>query len=568
MAHLIRVSRIALAAAWLAALPLPAAEVQLAAVQFPERSSVKLPMVPTARVHPAQAKASVKVREGQASIEIEYERLAPALMFGGDVTSYVLWAVARDGTTENLGELTARNPSGSGEFRSGQKEFALLVTAEPFPLVLRPSDLVVFTSAAPSAKKYRSTPVLLSDSVSGIRHANENVGGMTYQGSEPIVLAQAQSVLTQAKQMGADKYNANALREAETSLAQSSNSFRAGREKVGIDYAQRSLALSSSAIRDTQKRLAEQAAADAAAQRAAQMRTLEEQRTSAEQQAAAAHQQALVAREQAVTAREQAAAAQEQLSRSQQDLAEAQRQAAGAQQQMTTLQQDAERAQQEAAAAQERATAAGLSAEAAEAARREAEESRSKAETLAAQAEAARLEAQRTGAAAAEAAATLETQKRQLEEENQRLVREREDLQLRLTTALSDVAQITRSARGIVVNLPDILFDTNKATLKPNAQVALGKLSGIVSVFPAINLRVEGHTDSTGTDAINDRLSRDRANSVMAFLQTQGVAASRMAAAGYGSRIPVADNGTPQGRAQNRRVEIILAQGEIQGAGD
>ena len=64
--------------------------------------------------------------------------------------------------------------------------------------------------------------------------------------------------------------------------------------------------------------------------------------------------------------------------------------------------------------------------------------------------------------------------------------------------ALSEVAQISQTARGVVVNLPDILFDTNKATLKQNAQVALAKLAGIVSLFPNINLRIEGHTDSTG----------------------------------------------------------------------
>ncbi len=114
---------------------------------------------------------------------------------------------------------------------------------------------------------------------------------------------------------------------------------------------------------------------------------------------------------------------------------------------------------------------------------------------------------------------------------------------------------------------PDILFDTNKATLKQNTQVALGKLAGIVSLFPNINLRIEGHTDSTGGDAINVPLARDRANSVMAFLQSQGVAARRMTAEGYASRIPVADNATPEGRAKNRRVEIILAEGVIQGAG-
>ena len=116
------------------------------------------------------------------------------------------------------------------------------------------------------------------------------------------------------------------------------------------------------------------------------------------------------------------------------------------------------------------------------------------------------------------------------------------------------------------MNLPDILFDTNKATLKQNAREALAKLAGIVSLFPNINLRIEGHTDSTGGDAINVPLSRERAQSVMDFLKSQGVAASRMSAEGYAARIPVADNSTPEGRSKNRRVEIILAEGTIKPA--
>jgi len=117
------------------------------------------------------------------------------------------------------------------------------------------------------------------------------------------------------------------------------------------------------------------------------------------------------------------------------------------------------------------------------------------------------------------------------------------------------------------VNLPDILFDLNKATLKPNTQVALAKLAGIVQLFPKINLRIEGYTDSTGTDEFNMRLSQERAESVRAFLAQQGVAGARMTTAGYGPKFPVADNATAEGRAKNRRVEIVLAEGAIQGAG-
>ena len=131
----------------LAALPLAAMDMPMSVVQFPEGSGVDLKMAATARVAPAEAEASVKFKDGQASVEVEYKKLPPAILFGGDVTSYVVWAVSRDGRAENLGELIVLDSSGSGNYRTGQKEFALMVTAEPYNLVLRPSELVCFTSA-------------------------------------------------------------------------------------------------------------------------------------------------------------------------------------------------------------------------------------------------------------------------------------------------------------------------------------------------------------------------------------------------------------------------------------
>jgi outer membrane protein OmpA-like peptidoglycan-associated protein len=550
----------ALAALSLAALPALAADVQLATVQFPEGKGIDLKMIATNRVAPAEAEADVKFKEGQASVRVDASKLPPAILFGGDVTSYVTWAVGRDGTAENLGELIVRGTSARGEYRTGQKEFGLVVTAEPYALVLKPSELVAFTSVAPPPKKAKSTPITLSSLAIGAPHGNQQIGGMSFTGKEPLDLVQAQNVLAQARAIGAERYAPDAVRDAELALAQATNSFKGpgGSNRAGVDYARRSLSLSSTAIRDTNRQLDEAAAAEAAAKRAAQMQALEQQKVSAQQQA-------LSAREQALAAREQAAAAQAELGRSQQQLAQAQQQATAAQQQMSTLQAQARQAQADAASAQERAATAGLSADAADAARREAEESRRRAEALAAQAQSAKVEAERTTAEASAAAAALESQKALLESENTRLKRERDDLAGQLNGALSSVAQIRQSARGIVVNLPDILFDTNKATLKPNAQVAMGKLAGIVSLFPNINLRIEGHTDSTGTDAINDKLSKDRADAVMAFLQGQGVAAARMTDEGYGSRTPIADNATSEGRAKNRRVEIILAPGVIPG---
>lgn len=526
--------------------PLRAADAQLAAVQFPERSSVSLKLIPTQRASSAEGSADVKFRDGQARVEVDYKHLPPAILFGGNVTSYVCWAVPRDGNAENLGELIVRDSSGSAEYRTGLKEFALLVTAEPYPMVLSPSSLVIFTSAAPPPRKASSTPFTLATLRPAAPHTNEQIGGMTYRSDQPVELVQAQAVLTQAQQLGAETYNPDAVRDSKIALAQATNLFHANKTREGVDYARRSLSLSSTAIRDTERKLSDKAAADAAAAQAAQL-------ASAQQQAAAAQAAALDAREQALLAREQ-------LAKSQQQLADAQQQAA-------SLQQQASQAQQDAAAAQQRAADAGLSAEAAESARRDAEEARLRAQSLAAQAQSAQADAERASAALQAQKSELESRVTQTEAENATLRKERDDLTGQLNTALSSVAQITQTARGVVVNLPDILFDTNKATLKPNAQVAMGKLAGIVSVFPNINLRVEGHTDSTGTDAINDRLSRERAQSVVSFLQGQGVAASRMASEGYGSRIPVADNATVEGRAKNRRVEIILAEGVIKGAG-
>ncbi|HEY7574236.1 MAG TPA: OmpA family protein, partial [Thermoanaerobaculia bacterium] len=183
-------------------------------------------------------------------------------------------------------------------------------------------------------------------------------------------------------------------------------------------------------------------------------------------------------------------------------------------------------------------------------------------------------EAERPKAELAAAAAALDAQKRDLEmqmatlaTENERVREERDALAKRLVGALASVAQTEQTARGVVVSLSDILFDTNKATLKPEAQLALAKLTGVLSVFPDLNLRVEGYTDSTGTDEINNRLSKDRAASVVSFLSQEGISGQRITSEGYGSRYPVASNDSKEGRAKNRRVEIVLAEGVVAAPG-
>ncbi|HEU0050304.1 MAG TPA: OmpA family protein, partial [Nitrososphaera sp.] len=113
--------------------------------------------------------------------------------------------------------------------------------------------------------------------------------------------------------------------------------------------------------------------------------------------------------------------------------------------------------------------------------------------------------------------------------------------------------------RGLVVNMPDVLFDSGQYTLKPAARERLARISGIVLAYPELRLEVEGHTDSIGGDEFNQRLSEKRSASVRDYLVDSGVAMNNIIARGFGKTQPVADNGTSEGRKLNRRVEMIVS---------
>src|SRR5262249_37118940 len=121
------------------------------------------------------------------------------------------------------------------------------------------------------------------------------------------------------------------------------------------------------------------------------------------------------------------------------------------------------------------------------------------------------------------------------------------------------------SARGLIVNMSDVLFDTGRYTLKPGAREKLAKVSGIILAHSGLRIDVEGHTDSVGGDEYNMKLSEDRANAVRAYLVQQGVGADKVTARGFGKTKPVATNNTGAGRQANRRVEMVVS-GEILGS--
>ncbi len=193
-----------------------------------------------------------------------------------------------------------------------------------------------------------------------------------------------------------------------------------------------------------------------------------------------------------------------------------------------------QQAQDQAAQSQLQAQQAALAAQQAQAAKAQADADRARAE-----------------AQAAEAQARAAAANKQVEDAN--AIRER------LRNQLNSVLATSETARGLIVNMSDVLFDTGKYTLKPDTKIALAKVAGILQAYPGLKLQVEGYTDSVGGDDYNQKLSENRAGAVRDFLVQQGVQMNNISSTGYGKADPVADNGTAQGRAQNRRVQLVVS---------
>ena len=136
---------------------------------------------------------------------------------------------------------------------------------------------------------------------------------------------------------------------------------------------------------------------------------------------------------------------------------------------------------------------------------------------------------------------------------------DRQERELRARTANTGI-EVERQGENINLRLPaGVTFDFNSAMLRPEFRASLDQVAQTLAAYPSTFVDVMGHTDSIGTDAANQRLSEQRAQTVADYLGFQGVNRARIAARGYGSRFPVASNDTEEGRAQNRRVEIRLS---------
>jgi outer membrane protein OmpA-like peptidoglycan-associated protein len=246
--------------------------------------------------------------------------------------------------------------------------------------------------------------------------------------------------------------------------------------------------------------------------------------------------------------------------------------------------------QEEAFVARQRLRAEQLAAEAAlradtEAARRRlaeddrlASERRARESDLArAAAERARLEADRQAESLARERAALEADRRAAETARataeagraaaeadaralaERSEREKAELRDQIREQLDVILETRETARGLIVNLSDVLFDTDSANLRPGAREKVAKVAGVLLAYPGLAIEVDGHTDNVGDDRYNQRLSERRADSVRTYLVREGIPASRVTASGFGESNPVVSNDTSAGRQQNRRVELVVS---------
>jgi outer membrane protein OmpA-like peptidoglycan-associated protein len=338
-----------------------------------------------------------------------------------------------------------------------------------------------------------------------------------------LELYEARNAVRIARWTGADRYAPDVLHKAEESLLNAE-------EGLGGKVGKKTVAQNS--------RDAAQEAEDA---RLLAMQKMEDERVANEKAAAA--EQAEQAESARVAAEQARAEAESEAERSR---AESERARISAEQAKTQATADAEQARTES-----------------ESVRLAAEQARAEAEADAERVaqEKADAEADRDAARAQQQAADAAEQA-----EQNRLRSEQEKTQLReqLRQQLNAILQTRETARGLIVNMSDVLFDTGKYTLKPGGREKLAKIAGIILAHPGLKLEADGFTDSVGSDEFNKRLSEQRASSVREYFLTQSVPADSVTAIGFGKDRPVASNDTPTGRQLNRRVELIVS-GEVIG---
>ena len=484
------------------------------AVNYQHRGgATKLDFAGTDLMPAANGQAKVESKKGYIEIEVEFGNLQSPTTFGSEYLTYILWAISPEGRAVNLGEvLVGDNHRSKLNVTTDLQAFALIVTAEPYYAVRQPSNVVVIENVIREDTKGTFETVNTKYDLlerGGYIPTGYKFDPVVLNTKLPLEFFEARNALRIAQSVGAEKYAKDSYQHA-VQLMDKTDAYATDKniDKKAMIAAARE---------------AVQTAEDA---REITVKQIEQERQDNERRAAADAQ------------------------------AQTQAQADDATQQKQQAQSDqarAERARDRAESDTEKAQAAKAQAE--------SDTARAQADTAKAQSDSDKAKADMVNSQAASAAALSAAQ---ADAEKSRLAAQQSEadkvaMRTRLSEQLNKILQTRDSARGLIVSMSDVLFDTGKYSLKPGAREKLAKVAGILVSYPGLNIEVGGYTDNVGGDAMNQTLSENRASSVRNYLVDQGVATNSVSSKGFGNTLPVATNDNAVGRQQNRRVELLVS---------
>lgn len=470
----------------------------ITAVNYHHRQgTTKIDFRGTALMPDARGTADISANTGATRISLHFDHLSNPAQFGPEYLTFVLWAITPEGRSERLGEVDLKNAN------DRSAELYATTDLQSFGLIVTAEPY--FSVSQPS------DVVVMENFLRG-----DTTGTLEQVNAKYELLRRGEYTLN---------IPAPTLSSMTSDLSLPLQ-YREAREAIAIAKAQGADHYAGDTM---QKAALDMQNADGYL-RTRNWKQLDTVAREATQMAEDARRISITKeREEAEQAARDASAARE---------ADARRRAA-------------EEAQRRAAAEADAATAERQKRDA-ELAMNEAKEAQRQADLArqAALAEEAKLAAEKS---AAEAAKSQAEAARNSAERDAQALRERLKDQLNMILATRD------TARGLIVNMSDVLFDFDKATLKPEFKEKLARISGILLAYPSLHLSVEGHTDSIGSDDYNQKLSERRADAVRDYLVTNSINPNNIIAKGMGKTDPVASNDTAAGRQQNRRVEMVVS---------
>jgi outer membrane protein OmpA-like peptidoglycan-associated protein len=505
------------------------------AINYHHRSgSTRIGFQGTALMPGARGEAKVESKQGVIKIDAEMQQLGPATQFGAEYLTYVMWAVTPEGRATNVGEILLNGGKSKLNGTTELQAFGLFVTAEPYFAVTQPSDVVVMenfvrTDTTGTIEQVDAKFELLQRGQYVLNVKPSDIRPRELNPRVPLELYEARNAVQIARWTGADHYAADTFLKATQGLENAEGYLKgkAGKKPIGT-VAREAVQMAEDARIITVKRIDEE-------------QLMAERKAGADRESRAENGRAVAQSETERVTRE---AAGERVSAR----AEANRLKRDNDAQTLAAQAEVDRLKRENDA---RMAAANTEAD------------RLKQETdarmAASHAESDRLRQENDAQRAA-----AQTDLDRVGREKNQLETEKTELRAQLLLQFNTILQTRDTARGLIVNMSDVLFDTAKFSLRPEAREKLAKVAGIVSGHPGLKLDVEGHTDSVGGDDYNQELSEQRGGAVREYLIAQGMAQDSVSSRGFGRTQPVASNDTASGRQQNRRVELVIS-GEIIG---